>query len=288
MIKNFVYLDVEKLYSLSSQVFEGITEYILNESSKELESSESQKAEVFSGRVLGEILRQNNKILEKKFLHDFSYLQFEKKLLEDGLVSEVTIGNKTENIDTIINKKSFVKAKGKVTFNDMCSINNTLDNFNNIGKALANITTHQEQSDPKIPKEDIYKIAKKLNLLQDQKFLNDLSLVLKYGFQDQLEVQMLLNGLYFSGNLKRECLRENENLIIRKYSRHTEVDFVLFGIVTQYQRTRLEDVELKSDSKNLKESIMYLVSHLTNMESNFTGRLSNEIILDPIALYTEL
>lgn len=30
MIKNFIYLDEEKLYSLSSQIFEGVTEYVLN------------------------------------------------------------------------------------------------------------------------------------------------------------------------------------------------------------------------------------------------------------------
>jgi len=71
MIKNFVYLDVEKLHSLSSQVFEGVTEYVLNESSTESENSESQKGLVGSGRVLGDILRQSEKTSERKFLNDF-------------------------------------------------------------------------------------------------------------------------------------------------------------------------------------------------------------------------
>jgi len=35
MIKNFIYLDEEKMYSLSSQLFEGVTEYVLHESSIE-------------------------------------------------------------------------------------------------------------------------------------------------------------------------------------------------------------------------------------------------------------
>lgn len=43
MIKNFIYLDEEKMYSLSSQLFEGITEYVLNESSSEQSDSEEQK-----------------------------------------------------------------------------------------------------------------------------------------------------------------------------------------------------------------------------------------------------
>jgi len=68
MIKNFVYLDVEKLHSLSSQIFEGVTEYVLNESSTESESSESQKGPVGSGKILGDILRQGEKTSVKKIL----------------------------------------------------------------------------------------------------------------------------------------------------------------------------------------------------------------------------
>lgn len=41
--KEFIYLDEEKMYSLSSQIFEGITEYVLSESASSNNESESQK-----------------------------------------------------------------------------------------------------------------------------------------------------------------------------------------------------------------------------------------------------
>lgn len=314
MIKNFVYLDVEKLHSLSSQVFEGITEYILNESSTESEKSESQKGPVGSGRVLGEILKQCGKTSERKYLDDYSYTLFEKKLIEDGLVFDIDAEKKLENISDAIEGRSFIKIKAKAIFNDINSINDTLKNFNKIGKALTHITNFKEISAVKeqIDKAksntkdrnqrsklkqqfkavtNISKLAKESGLQQDQGFLDDLSLVLNYGFQDQLEIQMKLCGFYFSANLKRENLRENESLIIRKYSRQTEVEFVIFGVITQYQRTDLDDVEEVEENEeyeSIKEALMNLVSHLSNVESTFTGRLSNEVIIDPIALYTEL
>ena len=34
--------------------------------------------------------------------------------------------------------------------------------------------------------------------------------------------------------------------------------------------------------------LMNMVANLTNVEETFIGRLSNEVIIDPIALYTEL
>lgn len=61
MIKNFIYLDEEKMYSLSSQLFEGVTEYVLNESLSGKVESEEQKGSVGSGRILGDILRNSEK-----------------------------------------------------------------------------------------------------------------------------------------------------------------------------------------------------------------------------------
>jgi hypothetical protein len=309
MIKNFIYLDEDKMYSLSSQLFEGVTEYVLNESSSEQGESEEQKGPVGSGRILGDILRNSERNTEKKFLNDYSYTIFEKKLLEDEMVLIVG-GEKSKELKLNVGQ-SFIKVTSKATFNDINTITNTLKNFNKIGKALAHITNFNEisavreqlekaKSNVKDRNEksklqtqlksmsNINKLAKESGLQQDQDFLDDLSFVLNYGFQDQLEIQMELDESIFSANLNRSFLREPEELIVRKYSRKTEVEFTLFGIITQHQREKLDELEENEDYESIKEALMNLVSHLSNVEATFTGRLSNEIIIDPIALYTEI
>lgn len=310
-IRNFVYLDVEKMYSLSSQIFEGVTEYVLNESQTESSNSESQKGPVGSGKILGDILKQQDKRSERKFLNDYSYTLFEDKLIENDRVIEISEKNSYEKINTLVSNKSFIKVKGKAIFNDIQSIQHTLTNLNKIGESLTCIGTHQEavkfkkqieQVKDQIKdrnkrsqlaqqvnaKTNVKKLAKESGLQHDPAFLESLSFLFNYGFQDQLEVQVKLNNSIVSANLKRSELREDENLIIRKYSRQTEVEFVLFGFITQYQNTGVEDVQNQNEAPNVKEAIRNLVAHLTNIESNFSGRLSNEIIVDPIALYTEL
>lgn len=311
MIKNFIYLDEEKMYSLSSQLFEGVTEYVLNESTSEKGESEEQKGPVGSGRILGDILKNSERNTEKKFLNDYSYTIFEKKLIDDEMVRVVS---SDEGEDSQVGSdKSFIKITSKATFNDINTINNTLKNFNKIGKALAHITNFQEISAVREQLEkakqntkdrnqknklqtqlksmtntNINKLATESGLQQDQGFLDDLSFVLTYGFQDQLEVQMEFVESIFSANLNRLCLREPEELVIRKYSRKTEVEFTLFGIITQHQREKLDELEENEDYQSIKEALMNFVSHLSNVEAKFTGRLSNEIIIDPIALYTEI
>lgn len=309
MIKNFIYLDEEKMHSLSSQLFEGVTEYVLNQTSFEKEDSEEQKGPIGSGKVLGDILRNGERNTEKKFLNDYSYTIFEKKLLDDEKV--LTVDDNTVDVGISCNERTFIKITSKATFNDINTINSTLKNFNKIGKALAHITNYEEISAVKEQLEkakrntkdrnqksklqakfksmtNINKLATESGLQQDQDFLDDLSLVLSYGFQDQLEVQMGLVDTIFSANLNRSFLREPEELVIRKYSRKTEVNFTLFGIITQFQREMLEDLEEKDEYDSIKEALMNFVSHLSNVEATFTGRLSNEVIIDPIALYTEI
>src|SRR5690606_26702650 len=147
--------------------------------------------------------------------------------------------------------KSFIKITSKATFNDIDSINATLKNFNTIGKALAHVTnfkeiaavreqlekakqsTHDRNGKSKLQAQfksltNINKLAAESGLQHDQKFLDDLALLLAYGFQDQLEVQMNNDGKIFSANLNRSFLREPQELVIRKYSRQTEVEFTLF------------------------------------------------------------
>lgn len=96
--------------------------------------------------------------------------------------------------------------------------------------------------------------AKEVGLHLDKSLLENLSLVLNYGFQDQFEVQMEFSKLIFSANLNRSHLREPEELMIRKYSRQSEVEFTLFGIITQHQREKLEELEEKKELSKYKRS----------------------------------
>lgn len=313
MIRNFIYLDTDKLNSLSSQIFEGVTEYVINESLSEDHQNESQKGPIGSGKIVGDILRTSDKRSEKRFLIDHSYVLFEDKLIEDDRVQLV---ERDSHIDSSqISKKRFVKIRARAVFNDMKSIIYTIDNFNEIGTALTLMTqeatlavarkeievqleaTTDRNNKSKLERQlaqlsDAKSLAKKSGLFQDTNFLKSMSSVLSYGFKDQLEIRLKRNASVFAANLKRDCLREDEGLIIRKYSRITSAEFVLFGIITQcpeYESTEDEPhIGAESADQNIKQAVLDMINGLTGVEATFTGRLSNEYIVDPIAVYTEL
>ncbi len=138
-------------------------------------------------------------------------------------------------------------------------------------------------------------LAQSTGLRQDPEMLKNLGYLLDYGFQDQFEVQMQVGEYKFSAILKREYLRESEEMLVKKYSRFSQVPFVLFGTVAQYPTESSSDLDSEatdlqdpSSIPHLKEAIMNLVGNLSDLESSFFGKLENEIVFDPIALYREI
>ncbi len=314
-VKSFLYLDEYKMYSISSQIFGGLTEYLMDTQEETSKEEEKQSGPFGSGRQMARIVGSESRTEEKKYLHDYSFTLFERHLREGDMVHLIS----DDNIDEIIAKLdgvAFVEVRSKVAFNDMNMIKNTMKSFNDMGEALAYVTNYNELSavrqqldelidssgdrntkarlrERKKTLENLEQLAASAGMRQDPTFLEKLGFLLEYGFQDQFEVRMTTGPYTFSANLKREYLREKEHLLVRKYSRFPDEQFVLFGTIAQ-KPTNGADGNTDnmntddSDPEHLKEAVMGLVEALSKVEETFSGKLANEIIIDPIALYREI
>ena len=314
-IKSFLYLDEYKMYSISSQLFGGLTEYLIDYQGTTKKTEEKQGGPPASGRVMADILKSESMTQQRKYLHDYSYTLLERRLEEGDKVLSVSSANIDDSIRRI-SDVAFVKIKAKAVFNDMEIIKATMEEFNDLGEALAYITNFDEiqkvsqQLDTlegsikdrnqraRLRKSqkaltNIENIASSKGLRQDPTFLQNLRLILDYGFQDQFEVQMTVGAYTFSANLKRDYLREDVRMLVRKYSRFSESDFVLLGTIAQSPAQSADsdsDDESVQDSnpQHLKQAIMRIVEGLSEVESSFSGKLANETIIDPIAVYREI
>ena len=311
-IKSFIYLDEYKMYSISSQIFEGITESLMSYQGSTTEKEEEQKGPIASGRVMADILKSESGTQEKKYLHDYLYTLFEEQLRKSEKILSLSTENIDENIKQI-NDAGFIEVRGKVVFNDMKILKSTIENFNELGTAMAHITNFEEieainqqlKTSEKSIKDrnekarlrqkvqsltNVKKLARDQGLNLNDNYLKNLAFVLNYAFRDQFVVQMSIEGYTFSADCKRKDLREDEHLLVRKYSRLAEKEFVLVGTITQSSSSPVEHKEADEtyEPRHLKEVIMSLAENLSVMESEFFGKLANEIIVDPIALYWEI
>ena len=66
---------------------------------------------------------------------------------------------------------------------------------------------------------------------------------------------------------------------------------MLVGTVAQSSRESVnskDNNDVSQEHRHMKEAIMDLVEALFAIESSFSGKLANEIIVDPIAIYREV
>lgn len=225
---------------------------------------------------------------------------------------DIPTGNDFSETIAQIAKTSFVRVQGRAKFTDAEKINTLLNEFNSLGESIAYVTKSEEikiaEKALNILKEtikdksklaeaikqqkqasDVGVIAKELGLHHDPKFLEHLRTVIKFGFSDQLEIQQVVDGVLYTACLKRECLRETDDLIIRKYSRKTEKTFVVLGVVTQTASESTDTTSIDAPPPtNMKAAISNLIDHMANMETSLSGKASNEVIIDPIAVYVSL
>lgn len=307
MFKQFLYLDEQKMYSLSSQLFEGITEYILNENESSESEETKQKGPLASGRIMADVINSTIKSTEKKFLHDHSFILLENELLKGNHI--LNIDDKTTFVNEDFEKFSFIKIKAKAIFNDINKINELFENYNSLGESLTYLRIEGEiekilqnipsglsekeliQINQKIKmlrkKDNIIKEAEKSNLRKEEDFLKNLSLLTNYGFSEDFEIQQKFNNFLFTSTLNRKSLRESEKSLIKKYSRQSEKEIVILGIITQTLKEN--SLEIKNiEGRNMKEGLSNIIEHLANIEQSLFGKAPNEIIIDPIAVYIEL
>lgn len=316
-IKSFVYLDSNKMYSISSQLFEGLTEYIVSSEKKIEVDKTEQKGNIGSGRLMADIMEINISKSEKKFLHDYSYTLFEQALIKENKVLDI---DETNIESTILNIEdySFIKVTNRVIFNDTALIEQTMSEFNNIGQALTyiteqeslkninslnNVTNNIKDRNQKSKAKQILNnnatlrsLAKDKGLYLDEDYLKYLVYTLRYGYHGQFEIQVPFkksnDEKLFSAILKRDLLLEDEINIIKKYSRKTEKSFTVFGVITQSKNS--EDISSESDlphsedAASMKKAIMNIIYPISQVEELFNGKLNNEYIIDPIAVYREI
>lgn len=307
-VKSFIYLDDYKMYSFSSQLFEGITQYILKEDVQAGEEQNSQKGSFLSGRFMADMMFQKNAKTEMRYLHDFAFNLFERELEERNLIFDIEAQSTIDDLKD----KNFVRLKGKIIFEDYARIQYTIDNFNDLGKAFAELNNgealqmlnavkanisqtndreakfRQKQSAKQTEKQlEQALIASGLNI--EPKQAANLSKIINYGYRDNYEVRLVIDGSdnLYTAVINQEYLKESEQNLISKYSRKSEKEFTIIGIVTQAGLPKAQIPSI-DEIVTMKDATLSFLDKIADMEEQFNGRSTRECIIDPIAIFTEI
>lgn len=296
-LKNIVYIDYEKVYSLSSQLFEGVIH-------SAIEHQETSLSNINAVKVTAE--KKSSKTSDTSKLstvinpHDYHYLKFERELFDRKLIQSIENGKFTPED---INTGSFIKIKASIQINDYEKLKYTTKNFTKLGYAInyvhkndalegIDLILNNPETSPHIKKKmaaERSKIIKKiedLGMKSKKDFFDNLSEVLNYAYGDEIEISQEVDDHKFTSFLTRNFLKLPPELIVKFYSRRTITEFNIVGIVTQspnqnkvFPERILGDI--RSAAWNMNDS-------LADLESTFCVPGDKEFFIEPIALYTEI
>lgn len=82
IVRDFIYIDVERLYSFYSQVFGGVAEQIIKSVGKGHERTDAQLSSPRQGKSYEEQVTDLSQRTETAILHDYLYKRLEERLGE--------------------------------------------------------------------------------------------------------------------------------------------------------------------------------------------------------------
>lgn len=316
MIRDFIYLNAPMLYSIYSQVFEGITEKLTEETIFQIITGNTENA-FFAGKA--EKQTHNTEISsESRVLHDYMYTKLEKKLM----ASIKNVSNLSKD-DALSQLKShfLVEITGRAEIEDYEKLMKYLQSYNDLIKVIAYAAMSSEpqfkttilsiiEELSLTDKKDIQKKlndklkkltnyipkAKELNLLQDEDLLKNLALMLNFinptGFEVLIHSQT--TELFYRGIIDRNWLRIPPQTISSLYGGQSEIPWTMVGLVSNIQGT-YQKQQSKPAKNTSTESPMMLDAYRNLFRSSrfyertlLESDTNTEIIISPIAIYRNL
>jgi hypothetical protein len=299
-VREFIYLDVERLKSILAQLNEGLPESrseVYTESDTQNLRGEGGIPGIFKAGGGSQYLWQKQSS-ESQTLHDHIYNYVERLLRDRHAITEIpgTISASDYRHDAHhrqLNYSSFILVHGRVFLNDYSFLRDIVVNFNDLMKSLTQAQAEQlaqqqglNSSQRKVLiKESTRKAGVDENMLKFVKHLVDTF------FKDRITVKMTpfdeCPEFRFAGPLKRDNLRDNIHDIIFKFGTAPNHPWYMFAQVASIPRQSEEAFTTVHAGNALEAQFQQVFDNMREIEKLGLSVAHPEIAVTPIAIYRE-
>lgn len=275
-IKEFIYLDTEKIKSILSQLEKGLP-VSTNEKTKIDSGIGATAGAGFLNWLKAEAnanILSSNQNDETKILHDYMYNYIEQQLKDNKKLLEIHSPTKQDNeLPKELNENSFILLKCKIKINDYNQILSILNSMNDLNIALQVLSIKQSTI-----KNGFWESEKKnlenSNQLLPEDFVKSAKLIIEHFYKNKLIITCMPyeknSFLSFNGPLKREYLRDNIEDILYKYGRSPSVTWYVFGKISSidnpHKKTANKDSKFKRMMDNW-DNISYIINNYSSFEN---------------------
>lgn len=287
VISDFIYMDKDRLYSLYSQIFEGVIEAVVDSYSNEIQNNETIKNMIKGNSLESQVAEASTKT-ENKVLYDHMYNLLEKKLSD---VIFYINDSDNMNIETLKNK-TIIKVTGKTSIQDYERLKIYMEKFNELGKIIA-YSNYSSLSKNEQKMTNVNTLAKSLGLTQDTTLLNNIKTMTEFFNDDGYDVIISAknsNEILYRGIINKEYLRVEPNMLRTLYGDEPPMEWTMVGQITYIPYNEEESETNADDNKDMSISDSYqnMFNSYRSVEKKFfEGKEKTRVHIAPIAIYTE-
>lgn len=290
-IRDFVYVDVERLKSIIAQVEEGVADSTVSSQARTQEASGSIEGGVFGlfkgGSNVAALWQKQ--VSETRSLHDYIYNKVESTLLKhDLLLSLPEDASDSDSARTSLTDTSFFLANGRVMINDFSQMRLILDNFNAIGKFLARA---QAQSEPSEKQKRAARRTAEQNLKLDPEWIKGFSVFFDTFYKDRVVIKLVPYSsdpsFRLVGNLNVDFLRDPIESITYKYGTSPTSSWTMFGQVAAIPPLEGWQPLSLIGGAQIEAAFQNMFDQMRQVEIMAQSVVHPEVAVTPIAVYRE-
>lgn len=284
-IREYIYLDVDRIKSIVSQNEKGLIIEKTEESGHDAELKGNVGSNVLTNLfvdfgVEGDVLFTNRKD-ETKVLHDYMYNLLEKKLVESDTIIKIPANYGNENYRDNINPDSFILMECMIKIENYTSISDLIEKINELQVSFEVMGLNSMSNALEVNQwEEAEQSLRKNSQLLDESYLNSLSVFFNHFYNGKIFIKCMPfdNDVFsnFIGFIKEKYLREDIEDIIFKYGSSPSFKWYVFGQISSIPSKNFNPTINIQDSKykTIKEN-WDVISKILN-ESNVFKQLSSE------------
>lgn len=295
-VRDFIYVDIERLKSIISQVESGIIEKVDGTTGRQQSASGSMEAGILGllkGSSEAEVIMHRN-VTETKSLHDYIYNKVELSLIERQLLQKIPDEKAieySENLRNELGHSSYILVRGKVNINDFGQIKEYMTNFKSIAEFLGQCSVQNLDLNKKDKKAAIKERTEKIMGNLDETYLNGLEKFIDLFYQDRVIIKIIpynSNAEFrFVGNISPEYLRDDINSITYKYGTAPVSEWTIFGQIASIPPKDRSHQNLDMSGSPIEVALQKMFDSLRNVELTAQSVSYPEIAITPIAIYRE-
>ncbi len=325
LIRDFIYVDVERLYSLYSQVFEGVADQIIQSYIDASTSMNSQRDSLLKGGTVEARVAEMSRKTENKFLYDHMYNLFEAKI-KNAILESPEIS--PDNFRSILSQAFMIKVNGAAEIEDYTRLSSILEKYNVIGQAVAyaglssssELTEAIDELESSIEqvkdrnkkakaraqaarhtdkKALALKQAKEAGLQHDQTSLDNLNMFIELFNPDAFDVTIVPESgenVVFRGAIDKQWLRIEPRLLRSLYGGFIESNWTMVGQVTYLPGVQLPAVgtgqaviDENDPNPSMRDPYRNIFRTARVLERMFLESKERvEVLVYPLAIYREM